>query len=50
MWPYSKIKDTDPEIREAECPVCAGPSTAEHYKDAIIITNTCAKCCTINSV
>jgi len=44
MWPYSKIKDTEPEIVEAECPICTGPTTAEHYEDGTIITNTCSKC------
>ena len=44
MWPYSVIKDTKSEMVGAECPVCTGPTTAEHYADGTIFTKTCLKC------
>ena len=47
MWPYSKIKDTEPEIKQAECPNCKGPTTAEHHPDGTTFTNTCPNCRTI---
>ena len=44
MWPYSKIKDVEPEIKQAKCPICTGPTTAEHYPDGTTFTRTCPAC------
>ena len=44
MWPYSKIKHTQPELKQAECPKCGAPATGWYQDGELIITRICLNC------